>query len=196
MLLYKTFWNLYKTKYFLYKNRRKFQHVFSGPPVFFIQASGFFWAFPVFLSERVRFSRLPIRFLRVFSTLSVMILLFLFHQSVFFPYSFDKKSIFFRMNHPSGYASFLFSSGYFHIFSDAPADFSVLPRILFCIFPSAYEKSAAFSIRIIRFLRFFRFVGIIFPAFFRAELRNFSARFDIFFASPEFFQKKNPLFSA
>ena len=70
------------------------------------------------------------------------------------------------MNHLSGNVSFLFSSGYFHIFSDASADFSVLPRILFCIFPSAYEKSAAFSIRIIRFLRFFRFVGIIFPAFF------------------------------
>ena len=50
----------------------------------FYSDSGFFWAFPVFLSERVRFSRLPIRFLRVFSTLSVMILLFLFHQSVFF----------------------------------------------------------------------------------------------------------------
>ena len=48
------------------------------------------------------------------------------------------------MNHPSGYAFILFSSGYFHIFSDASADFSVLPRILFCIFPSAYEKSAAF----------------------------------------------------
>ena len=84
MFLYKTFRNLYKTRYFLYKNRREFRHVFSGSPVFFIQASGFFWAFPVFLSERVRFSRLPIRFLRVFSTLSVMILLFLFHQSVFF----------------------------------------------------------------------------------------------------------------
>ena len=196
MLLYKTFRNLYKTKYFLYKNRRE-RHVFSGSPVFFIQASGFFWAFPAFLSERVRFSRLPIRFLRVFSTLSVMILLFLFHQSVFFPYSFDKKSIFFRMNHPSGYASFLFSSGYFHIFSDAPADFSVLPRILFCIFSVRLQKIiCCFFIRIIRFLRFFRFVGIIFPAFSRVELRNFSARFDIFCASPEFFQRKNPLFSA
>ena len=29
MFLYKTFRNLYKTQYFLYKNRRKFQHVFS-----------------------------------------------------------------------------------------------------------------------------------------------------------------------
>ena len=100
------------------------------------------------------------------------------------------------MNHPSGYASFLFSSGYFHIFSDAPADFSVLPRILFCIFSVRLQKIiCCFFIWIIRFLRFFRFVGIIFPAFFRAELRNFSARFDIFCASPEFFQKKNPLFS-
>ena len=113
---------------------------FLDLPYFLFRLPDFFWAFPAFLSERVRFSRLPIRFLRVFSTLSVMILLFLFHQSVFFPYSFDKKSIFFRMNHPSGYASFLFSSGYFDIFSDAPADFSVLPRILFCIFPSACKK--------------------------------------------------------
>ena len=71
------------------------------------------------------------------------------------------------MNHPSGYASFLFSSGYFHIFSDAPADFSVLPRILFCIFSVRLRKIiCCFFIRIIRFLRFFRFVGIIFPAFF------------------------------
>ena len=57
---------------------------FQNLPYFFIQTADFLGAFPVFLSERVRFSRLPIRFLRVFSTLSVMILLFLFHQSVFF----------------------------------------------------------------------------------------------------------------
>ena len=36
----------------------------------------------------------------------------------------------------------------------------------------------------------------IFQVFFVGKLRNFSARFDIFCASPEFFQKKNPLFSA
>ena len=150
------------------------------------------------------------------------------------------------MNHLSGNVSFLFSSGYFHIFSDASADFSVLPRILFCIFPSAYEKSAAFfhpdhpfseifslrrdnfsclfmwswenflSVSIIFLLsrNFFKrkicffFVSVIgfsgmsfltiriFFKFFRGKLRNFSARFDIFCASPEFFQKKNPLFSA
>ena len=45
------------------------------------------------------------------------------------------------MDHLSGYTFFLFLSGSFHIFSDAPADFSVLPRILFCIFPSACEKN-------------------------------------------------------
>ena len=90
------------------------------------------------------------------------------------------------MNHPSWYAFILFSSGYFHIFSDATADFSVRLR----------KNLLLFFIRIIRFLRFFRFVGIIFPAFSRVELRNFSARFDIFCASSEFFQKKNPLFSA
>ena len=94
------------------------------------------------------------------------------------------------MNHLSGNVSFLFSSGYFHIFSDASADFSVLPRILFCIFPSAYEKSAAFSIRIIRFLRFFRFVGIIFPAFFMWSWENFLSVSIIFLLSRNFFKRK------
>ena len=99
------------------------------------------------------------------------------------------------MDHLSGNVSFLFSSGYFHIFSEASADFSALPRILFCIFPSVCKKICCFFfIRIVRFLRFFRFVGIIFPAFSRVELRNFSARFDIFCASSEFFQRKNPYF--
>ena len=64
MFLYKTFWNLYKTEYFLYKRRRKLLHVFSESPVFFIQTADFLGAFPVFLSERVRFSRLPIRFFK------------------------------------------------------------------------------------------------------------------------------------
>ena len=53
----------------------------------------------------------------------------------------------------------------FMLFSDDSINFSASFPVHFCIFPSAYEKSAAFSIRIIRFLRFFRFVGIIFPAF-------------------------------
>ena len=75
------------------------------------------------------------------------------------------------------------------IFLSCLASFSAFFR------PLAKNNLLLFFIRIIRFLRFFRFVGIIFPAFFRAELRNFSARFDIFCASPEFFQKKNPLFS-
>lgn len=83
----------------------------------------------------------------------------------------------------------------FMLFSDDSINFSASFPVHFCIFPSAYEKSAAFSIRIIRFLRFFRFVGIIFLAFSRAELRNFSSHSRIFYASPEFFQKKNPLFS-
>ena len=43
MFLYKTFWNLYKTEYFLYKNRRKFRHVFSGFPWFLYSYSGFFF---------------------------------------------------------------------------------------------------------------------------------------------------------
>ena len=134
---------------------------------------------------------------------------------------------------------------FFMLFSDDSINFSASFPVHFCIFPSAYEKSAAFSIRIIRFLRFFRFVGIIFPAFFMwswenflsvsiifllswnffkrricfilflssvfrhvfpdnpdifqvffvGKLRNFSISSPYFYASPEFFQKKNPLFS-
>ena len=75
------------------------------------------------------------------------------------------------------------------IFLSCLASFSAFFR------PLAKNNLLLFFIRIIRFLRFFRFVGIIFPVFSRVELRNFSARFDIFCASPEFFQKKNPLFS-
>ena len=100
------------------------------------------------------------------------------------------------MNHPSGYAFILFSSGYFHIFSDATADFSVLPRILFCIFPSVCKKICCFFfIRIVRFLRPFSLRRNNFSCLFYVELRKFSVSFDIFYASPEFFQKKNPLFS-
>ena len=45
MLLYKTFRNLYKTKYFLYKNRRKFRHVFSAFSGSFYADCGFFCFF-------------------------------------------------------------------------------------------------------------------------------------------------------
>ena len=41
----KTFRNLYKTEYFLYKKRRKFQHVFSDFPVFSYSDPGFFCFF-------------------------------------------------------------------------------------------------------------------------------------------------------
>ena len=74
------------------------------------------------------------------------------------------------------------------IFLSCLASFSAFFR------PLAKNNLLLFFIRIIRFLRFFRFVGIIFPAFSRVELRNFSSHSRIFYASPEFFQKKNPLF--
>ena len=45
MFLYKTFRNLYKTKYFLYKNRRKFRHVFSAFSGSFYADCGFFCFF-------------------------------------------------------------------------------------------------------------------------------------------------------
>ncbi len=41
----KTFRNLYKIEYFLYKKRREFQHVFSDFPVFSYSDPGFFCFF-------------------------------------------------------------------------------------------------------------------------------------------------------
>ena len=79
---------------------------------------------------------------------------------------------------------------FFMLFSDDSINFSASFPVHFCIFPSAYEKSAAFSIRIIRFLRFFRFVGIIFLAFSRAKLRNFPFRPRIFMLLLNFFKRK------
>ena len=100
-----------------------------------------------FFGGRVRFSHLPIRFFKVFFYLVGYDPYVSFPSVCLFLRILLIKNPFFRMNHPSGYAFILFSSGYFHIFSDAPADFSVLPRILFCIFPSACKKSAAFSMQ-------------------------------------------------
>ena len=103
-----------------------------------------------FFGERVRFSRLPIRFLRVFFYLVGYDSLVSFPSVCLFFRILSIKIHFFRMDHLSGYTFFLFLSGSFHIFSDAPADFSVLPRILFCIFPSVCKKICCFFIRIIR----------------------------------------------
>ena len=83
---------------------------------------------------------------------------------------------------------------FFMLFSDDSINFSASFPRSFLHFSSACKKICCFFIRIIRFLRFFRFIGIIFPAFSRVELRNFSSHSRIFYASPEFFQKKNPLF--
>ena len=79
---------------------------------------------------------------------------------------------------------------FFMLFSDDSINFSASFPVHFCIFPSAYEKSAAFSIRIIRFLRFFRFVGIIFPAFFMWSWENFLSVSIIFLLSRNFFKRK------
>ena len=78
----------------------------------------------------------------------------------------------------------------FMLFSDDSINFSASFPVHFCIFPSAYEKSAAFSIRIIRFLRFFRFVGIIFLAFFMWSWENFLSVSIIFLLSRNFFKRK------
>ena len=113
---------------------------------------------------------------------------------VFFLDSFPGKIRFWRPDRPSMTEFIPIGRIFFMPFSYDSINFSASFPVLFCIFLSACEKICCFFIRIIRFLRFFRFVGIIFPAFSRAELRNFSSHSRIFCASPEFFQKKNPLF--
>ena len=94
------------------------------------------------------------------------------------------------MNHLSGNVSFLFSSGYFHIFSDASADFSVLPRILFCIFPSAYEKSAAFFHPDHPFSEIFSLRRDNFSCLFMWSWENFLSVSIIFLLSRNFFKRK------
>ena len=157
----------------------------------FYSDSGFFWAFPVFLSERVRFSRLPIRFLRVFSTLSVMILLFLFHQSVFFSVFFLIKNLFFQ-NEPSFriciYSLFVWIFSYF--FGCYGRFFCPDSHPFLHFFRPLAKNNLLFFIRIIRFLRFFRFVGIIFPAFFMWSWENFLSVSIIFLLSRNFFKRK------
>ena len=127
----------------MYKTGGNSGMFFLDLPYFFYSGFRIFWgAFPAFLSERVRFSHLPIRFFkRVFYLVGYDSLVSFPSVCLILRILLIKNPFFFRMNHPSGYASFLFSSGYFHIFSDAPADFSVLPRILFCIFSVRLRKN-------------------------------------------------------
>ena len=62
MFLYKTFRNLYKTKYFLYKNRRKFRHVFSAFSGSFYADCGFFLLFSLdFSGGKIRFFNPTVR---------------------------------------------------------------------------------------------------------------------------------------
>ena len=48
----KTFRNLYKTEYFLYKKRRKFQHVFSVFSGYILSGSRTFLLFPLSIANR------------------------------------------------------------------------------------------------------------------------------------------------
>ena len=52
MLLYKTFRNLYKTEYFLYKKRRKFQHVFSVFSGYILSGSRTFLLFSLTIANK------------------------------------------------------------------------------------------------------------------------------------------------
>ena len=52
MFLYKTFRNLYKTEYFLYKKRREFQHVFSVFSGYILSGSRTFLLFSLTIANR------------------------------------------------------------------------------------------------------------------------------------------------
>lgn len=100
------------------------------------------------------------------------------------------------MNHPSWYAFILFSSGYFHIFSDTTADFSVLSRILFCIFPSVCKKICCFFfIRIVRFLRPFSLRRNNFSCLFPSGTEKFFISFPYFLCFSWIFSKEKSAFS-
>ncbi len=164
--------------------------------IFFYSGFRIFWgAFPAFLSERVRFSHLPIRFFKRVFYLVGYDSLVSFPSVCSFLRLLSIKNLFFQ-NEPSFliciYSLFVWIFSYFF---GCYGRFFCPVSYPFLHFSVRLRKNLLlFFIRIIRFLRFFRFVGIIFPAFSRVELRNFSARFDIFCASPEFFQRKNPYF--
>ena len=84
---------------------------------------------------------------------------------------------------------------FFMLFSDDSINFSASFPVFFCIFPSVCKKICCFfSSGSSVFWDLFRFVGIIFPAFFLCRVRNFSVCFHNFFAFLELFWKKNPLF--
>ena len=101
------------------------------------------------------------------------------------------------MNHPSWYAFILFSSGYFHIFSDATADFSVLSRILFCIFPFVCKKICCFFfIRIVRFLRPFSLRRNNFSCLSPSGTEKFFISFPYFLRSSWIFSKEKSAFFA
>ena len=157
MFLYKTFWNLYKTKYFLYKNRRKFRDVF----------------YLVGYDSLISFPSVCL-FLRILSI----------------------KNLFFQ-NEPSFliciYSLFVWIFSYFfgcygRFFCPASHPFLHFFRPLaknnLLFFHPDHPFSEIFSLRRNNF-----------SCLFYVELRKFSVSFDIFYASPEFFQKKNPLFS-
>ena len=133
MLLYKTFWNLYKTKYFLYKNRRKFRHVFSEFSGSFYADCGFFCFFLLILSlEKSVFLTRPSVNDRIYSYRP-----YIFHAffgwfdkffSFFSPFfsaffvRLQKNLLLFHPDHP-----------FFEIFSLHRNNFS-------CLFPSGTEK--------------------------------------------------------
>ena len=106
MFLYKTFRNLYKTEYFLYKNRRRFLYVFQD---FFRSVGLIFMFFPVQGKK----------FFCPFSSFS--------HFFRDFP---AEKSAFSGMDFPSERTFFPFLGEYFRIFfSCHPIKNSILPEV-------------------------------------------------------------------
>ena len=196
MFLYKTFWDLYKTEYFLYKKRRKFQHVFSAFSGFLIRVPDFFafffwlfrWESP-FLSFTYPF------FLKVF-----------FYLVGYDPYvSFPSVCLFLRI--------LLIKNPFFsewtilpdmHLFSFRLGIF-IFFRMLRQIFLSCLASFSAFFRPPAKnnllffhpdhpFSEIFSLRRNNFSCLFYVELRKFSVCFHNFFAFLELFWKKNPLF--
>ena len=117
-----------------------------------------------------------------------MILLFLFHQSVFFPYSFDKNP-FFPL--PSLGHVFPCHRDNFHVFSRVGKEIFLPVFIIFVLFSGLSGR----KIRIFRNefplrMNIFPFSRQVFPDFFRISWEIFLPVFIIFALLPEFSGKK------
>ncbi len=180
----KTFRNLYKTEYFLYKKRRKFQHVFSvfsgyilsGPRTFLLfsltiaNRKSCFWRSDrpqmagFILVSRMFFMHFPDRLDRF---LGFFLLLFL-HFSVVC----RQKKLCCSFIRIIRFRDFFASSGYF--LSSAEKFFHPIPVFSVLFLNSFRRKSLFFSASASRFRAFFPYLSNHFQVFSRAVWKFFS----------------------